>query len=163
MLQEKSHISQNKSLEIRCISALRLAKQRMQLEIDNRCELSASVDRMERVLFSAEKVHSALLLECFVDLMVALKKMEKQTSRTDTSLRPIGLQVATANNIAPIHLEWNYHSPNSLFVIEYANFEETNKPDWRIYSKTRSTSFTVRGLPKGKAYWFRISALPTAV
>jgi len=135
----------------------------MLLKTGSRSELNASVERLESVLFSAEKGHSALLLECFIDLMVALKKMEKQTPRMDTSLRPIGLQVATANNIAPIHLEWNYHSPNSLFVIEYANFEESNKPDWRVYSKTRSTSFTVRGLPKGKAYWFRISALPTAV
>jgi hypothetical protein len=159
----------NQSLQIRCISALRSARERFSSSeyqpqnIGELDELVYSVERLEHVLFSADTGKSRLLFDCFMDLIFVLKEMKNQFLDKDASMRPIGLQVATANNIIPIQLEWNYHNPNSLFVIEYANFEETNKPDWRIYSKTRSTSFTVRDLPQGRAYWFRISALAPAV
>jgi hypothetical protein len=153
----------DKSLQVKCIAALRSARKSLLQKKGRFDELKWSVDRLENVLFSAEKGRPGVLLECFIDLVFVLKGMEKGFSSENAPLRPIGLQVATANNILPIRLEWNYHDPNSLFVIEYANFEESNKPEWRVYSKTRSTSFTVRGLQQGKAYWFRISALATAI
>jgi hypothetical protein len=163
-MSEQYAIRQNEqSLQVRCISALREARESLLQKKGRLEELKWSVDRLENVLFSADKGKPGLLLECFIDLVFVLKGMEKSFSAENAPMRPIGLQVATANSILPIHLEWNYHDPNSLFVIEYANFEETNKPDWRVYSKTRSTSFTVRGLQQGQAYWFRISALAAAI
>lgn len=151
----------NQSLKVRCISALREARKKLR-ERNNLDDLLLLVEELEDVLFSAETKPPGTLLECYVNLTFALKNMETQPLNTGASMRPIGLQVATSNNIVPIHLEWNYHHPDSLFVIEYANFEDT-KPNWRVYRKTRSTSFTVRDLPLGKAYWFRISALASAV
>lgn len=162
MSEQTSTTKNDQSLQARCFSALRLAKDKLVDKGDAEGDLAWSVERLEKVLFSAETGKSSLLLECFLDLIYVLKKMEKQILREDALLRPIGLQVATANSISPIRLEWNYHNPNSLFVIEYASFDETNKPDWRVYSKTRSMSFTIRGLQQGKVYWFRISALSPA-
>lgn len=157
-------IQKNKqSLQVRCISALRSAREGLHQKNERFDELLWSVERLENELFSAEQRNPVLLLKCYMDLIFILKGMEKSFSTESAPVRPIGLQVATANNILPIHLEWNYHDPNSLFVIEYANFETSNKPDWRVYSKTRSTSFTVRGLQQGQAYWFRISALTAAI
>jgi hypothetical protein len=159
----------NQSLQVRCISALRSAREyflpaeSILQNSDKLDKLSWSAERLENVLFSADTGKPGLLLECFIDLVFVLKEMKNKFFDEDALMRPIGLQVATANNILPIHLEWNYHNPNSLFVIEYANFEESNKTDWRVYSKTRSTSFTVRDLPQGQAYWFRISALAPIV
>jgi hypothetical protein len=151
------------SLQARCFEALRVAHKKLSETRSNNTELNHLVVQLEDVLFSAEPSKPASILKCFIDLIFVLKEMENNISSDACSLRPIGLQVATSNSIIPIHLEWNYHNPNSIFVIEYAQFEESNKPEWRIYSKTRATSFTVRGLPKGKSYWFRISALAPAV
>jgi len=163
MPEQNTKINSNQTIESNCIVALRLGKKKLLEKGALSTDLKDSIDQLEKVLFSAETNSSSLLIECYMNLMFVLKNMENKFPDHTAPMRPIGLQVATANNIAPIHLEWSYHNPNSLFVIEYANFEETSKPDWRIFSKTRSTSFTVRGLPKGKAYWFRISALATAV
>ncbi|MCZ4409975.1 fibronectin type III domain-containing protein [Cryomorphaceae bacterium 1068] len=163
-MSEQYAIGKNEhSLQVRCISALRSAREGLHQKNDRLDALLWSVERLENELFSAEQGSPGFLLECYIDLIFILKGMEKSFPTESTPMRPIGLQVATANNILPIHLEWNYHDPNSLFVIEYANFEEANKPEWQVYSKTRSTSFTVRGLQKGQAYWFRISALATAM
>lgn len=158
----------DQSLQVRCIATLRTARlyfessERLNHNMDKLEELSWAVERLEHVLFSADIGKSALLLECYIDLVFVLKKMENQFFVDDSFKQPIGLQVATVNNLLPIHLEWNSHDPNSLFIIEYANYENANKPEWRVYSKTRSTSYTVRGLQQGKAYWFRISALAPA-
>ncbi|MGB6035634.1 MAG: fibronectin type III domain-containing protein [Cryomorphaceae bacterium] len=157
-IRKKEH-----SLQVRCIAALRSARETLLEKGDRLDELKWSVERLENILFSADEEKPGLLLECYIDLVFALKGMEKSISTPNAPKRPIALQIATANSILPIHLEWNYHDPNSLFVIEYANFEEANKPAWRVFSKTRSTSFTVRGLEKGQAYWFRISAMAAAV
>jgi hypothetical protein len=151
------------SLQVRSIAALRAAREILTQKRDRLDELKWAIERLENILFSANNERPGLLLECYMDLVFVLKGMEKRISASNTPTRPIALQIATANSILPIHLEWNYHDPNSLFVIEYANFEEANKPNWQVYSKTRSTSFTVRGLQQGQAYWFRISALAAAV
>lgn len=154
---EKKYENSKIHLESRCFEVLRTIRQDENKTYGT--SLDMMVERLERVLFSAKPVKRGRLLECYIDLVATMEEMNTSVSEKISSLRPIGLQVATSNNVIPIQLEWNYDHPNSLFVIEYAQFEDSNQPEWKVYSKTNSTSFTVRGLPKGKSYWFRISAL----
>jgi|GEM_PF-5759727 len=163
-MSENSDIRRkDQSLQIKCIDVLRSARNILLQKKDEFDELKRSVEKLEDALFSADNKKPGLLLECYLDLVFVMKEMEKSTSTLNAPKRPIALQIATANSVLPIHLEWNYHDPNSLFLIEYANFEEANKPAWRAFSETRSMSFTVRGLEKGQAYWFRISAMADVV
>lgn len=158
-----SDIDTDSTLQAKCFSAMRIAKEIILQKGDPQGDLAVSVKDLEQVLFSAQLEKATVLIESYTNLIANLKEMENQVLHHETSLRPIGLQVATANSVSPIHLEWSYHNPDSIFLIEYAKFDDSILPDWRVYSKTRCTSYNIRGLQQGKSYWFRISALAPTI
>ena len=146
-----------KGLEAKSIAILRECKLGLDSGIKASASILSSISKLESLVFSAEMVNLQALKDSYLELKMAM--MNQKSQNADQEKKHIGLQIGTSNDIAPIRLEWDYYVPGCKFVIEFAKFDEKNHPNWEVFSETSSQSFTVRGLPTGKSYWFRISAV----
>ena len=156
----KNSNSLSPSMQKRCFSLVRDIEEILPQEVDNHdiIELGQELSKFKNKLFSGsteidEIIRAYQALKYRFD---ALTSSGKVTGRP----RPIGLQMATVDEILPVNLKWQEFVDECEFLIETAELRENQMPVWREYAKTTSNRMTIRDLQKGKTYWFRISKLP---
>lgn len=147
------------SLQKRCFQLIRTIEEILPQKVESTeiSDLSADLNRFKKKLFGMrasndEIVRSYQTLKYRFQALTASGKIKSKPE-------PIGLQMATVDQILPVNLKWQEFPGDCEFLIETAELEENQMPVWREYIKTTSNRLTIRDLQKGKTYWFRISKI----
>ena len=148
------------SMQNKCFDLIRTIEEILPHKVENNdiSTLAEELSRFKNRLFSNgagndEIIRSYQALKYRFEALTSSGKIQGRP-------KPIGLQMATVDEILPVNLRWQDFMDDCEFLIETAEMEENQMPTWREYTKTKSNRLTIRNLQKGKTYWFRISKLP---